>query len=83
MEAYYEKFSDLPKIIQVVIKGILILEFRSFYTKSVLFQIYDQLRDWFMPVQFNSVTQSCPTLCDPMDCSTPGFPVYHQLPEPT
>ena len=28
-----------------------------------------------------SVTQSCLTLCDPMDCSTPGFPVYHQLPE--
>ena len=31
--------------------------------------------------QFSSVTQSCPTLCDPMDCSTPGFPVHHQLPE--
>ena len=26
-----------------------------------------------------AVTQSCPTLCDPMDCSTPGFPVHHQL----
>ena len=32
-------------------------------------------------VQFSSVTQSCLTLCDPMDCSTPGFPVHHQLPE--
>ena len=31
--------------------------------------------------QFSSVTQSCPTLCDPMDCSMPGFPVYHKLPE--
>ena len=30
---------------------------------------------------FSSVTQSCPTLCDPMDCSTPGHPVHHQLPE--
>ena len=30
-------------------------------------------------VQFSSVTQKCPTICDPMDCSTPGFPVYHQL----
>ena len=30
---------------------------------------------------FSSVTQSCPTLCSPMDCSTPGFPVHHQLPE--
>ena len=32
-------------------------------------------------VQFISVTQSCPTLCDPMNCSTPGLPVHHQLPE--
>ena len=31
--------------------------------------------------QFNSVTQSCPTLCDPMDSSTPGFPVHYQFPE--
>ena len=30
-------------------------------------------------VQFSSVTQSCPTLCNPMDCSMPGFPVHHQL----
>ena len=34
-------------------------------------------------VQFSSVAQSCPTLCDPMDCSTPGLPVHHQLPEST
>ena len=32
-------------------------------------------------VQFSSVTQSCPTLWDPMDCSTLGLPVHHQLPE--
>ena len=31
--------------------------------------------------QFSSVTQSCPILCDPMNCSTPGLPVHHQLPE--
>ena len=30
-------------------------------------------------VQFSSLTQSCPTLCDPMDCSMPGLPVHHQL----
>ena len=30
-------------------------------------------------VQFSSVTQSCPTLCDPMNRSTPGIPVHHQL----
>ena len=32
-------------------------------------------------VQFSSVTQSCPNLCDPMDCNTPGLSVYHQLSE--
>ena len=32
-------------------------------------------------VQFSSVAQLCLTLCDPIDCSTPGFPVYHQCPE--
>ena len=32
-------------------------------------------------VQFSLVTQLCLTLWDPMDCSTPGFPVHHQLPE--
>ena len=38
--------------------------------------------DWvFSSVQFSSVAQSCPTLCDPMNHSTPGLPVHHQLPE--
>ena len=44
---------------------------------------------WFQPevtchlhsVQCSSVTQSCPTLCDPMNRSTPGLPIHHQLPE--
>ena len=40
--------------------------------------------DWFdllaiSSVQFSSVAQSCSTLCDPMNCSTPGFPVFHNL----
>ena len=35
----------------------------------------------FSSVQFISVAQSCPTLCDPMNRSTPGLPVHHQLPE--
>ena len=38
----------------------------------------DYRQTWFI-----SVAQSCPTLCDPTDCSTPGFSVHHQLPEPT
>ena len=38
-------------------------------------------RESGLPVQFSSVAHSCLTLFDPMDCSTPGFPVHHQLPE--
>ena len=34
-----------------------------------------------LSVQFSSISQSCLTLCDPMDCSMPGLPVHHQLPE--
>ena len=36
---------------------------------------------YFSCVQVTSVSQSCLTLCDPRDCSRPGFPVHHQLPE--
>ena len=38
-------------------------------------------RQNFMNIQFSSITQLCPTLCDPMDCNMPGFPVLHYLPE--
>ena len=34
----------------------------------------------FKLVSISSVAKSCPTLCDPMDCSMPGLPVHHQLP---
>ena len=37
----------------------------------------------YQPFRFSSVTQSCPTLRYPMECSTPGFPVHHQLLELT
>ena len=43
--------------------------------------IYSLVFDISDGFQFSSVAQSCPTLCDPMDCSTPGFPGRHQLPE--
>ena len=36
---------------------------------------------YIISIQFSSVSQSCPMLCDPMDCSMPGFPVHHQLAE--
>ena len=37
--------------------------------------------NYFSSVQFISVAQSCPTLCDPMNCNMPGLPVHQQLPE--
>ena len=52
---------------------VYIFRTQTMYLKLINFQ--------FSSVQFNSVTQSCPTLCEPMDCSMPGLPVHHQLPE--
>ena len=40
-------------------------------------------KDILSSVQFSSVAQSCPTLCDPMNHSMPGLPVHHQVPEST
>ena len=51
-----------------------------------IIHIANSLTAWYQlatqdPVQFSPVAQSCPTLCDPMNRSTPGLPVHHQLPE--
>ena len=44
-------------------------------------KVLEQRREsTYLLVQFSSVTQLCPILCDPMDCSTPGLPVHHPLP---
>ena len=56
------------------------LGFRG-YTLPNLCITYTEIRSGFSLVQFGSVAQSCPTLCDPMNCSTPGLPVHHKLPE--
>ena len=45
--------------------------------ENILFNLYNSIE----VDQFSSVAQLCLTLCDPMDCSTPGFPVHDQLPE--
>ena len=49
---------------------------------SQIFQtagFYPAIHSFISSVQFSSVAQSCPTLCDPMNCSTPGLPVHHHL----
>ena len=45
----------------------------------VLFMVSFAVQKLLSLIQFSSVAQSCPTLCDPMECSTPGLPVHHQL----
>ena len=48
---------------------------RSLCVRTIILVIFNYR------IQFSSVAQSCPTLCDPMNHSTPGLPVHHQLPE--
>ena len=51
----------------------ILLNFHIFHEEKIVILMYS--------VQFSSVAQSCPTLCYPMNRSTPGLPVHHQLPE--
>ena len=62
-------FTSLPILISISLKNYMIL----FYRKKKFTSVFQ----WFSSVQ--SVAQSCLTLCDPMNRSTPGLPVHHQL----
>ena len=53
----------------------------SLYLNSLYLEMLMSTK--FFYFQFSSVTQSCPTLCNPMNCSTPGLPIHHQLSEST
>ena len=53
----------------------------SFADTYVVLLNSGKIKLYILKLQFSSVTQSCLTLCDPMDCSTPGPPVHHQIPE--
>ena len=48
---------------------------------NMLWEMVKDREAWQAAVQFSSFAQSCLTLCDPMNRSTPGLPVHHQLPE--
>ena len=56
----------------------ILLTYEAKYLEVILNAL---LKLHFLDAQFTLVTQSCLTLCDPMDCSTPALPVRHQLPE--
>ena len=64
-----------------------IIHKETFLVPSFLNNVFVENRDavkYVLPltlIQFSSVSQSCPTLCHPMNHSTPGLPVHHQLPE--
>ena len=51
------------------------------YVWQMLTSMKGEINSNTIIAQFNSVAQSCPTLCNPMNHSTPGLPVHHQLPE--
>ena len=51
--------------------------------KAVNFNYFDGKLSFVTNILFSSVVQSCPTVCDPVNCSTPGLPVHHQLPKST
>ena len=70
----------LGKQVSNTSKAIKILFFISFYWGIVDVQCYISFQ-CITSVQFSSVAQSCLTLCDPMNRSTPSLPVHHQLPE--
>ena len=79
---YWEK----PRALNTNKLGFWILDlacgFRSITADLTLkFFIWKKKPRCLDSVQFSSVAQSCPTLCDPMNRSTPGLPVHHQLPE--
>ena len=63
-----------------------IVRFRTWINSSLVLRERKRISDAvcilsYPIIQFSSVTQSCPTLCDPMNRSTPGLPVHHYLPE--
>ena len=66
---------EIPKILLWILN---ILMYQNWVTNSSLLII---ITISTLLVQFHSVAQSCPTLCDPMNHSTPGLSVHHQLPE--
>ena len=80
----YIKIS-LPSGINWMVNEInleIIVHFMAQIWNQLFFQeylIYFNRKCYFSSVQFSSVTQACPALCDPMNHSTPGLPVHHQL----
>ena len=84
--SYFLDFLKVPPIVsqEILFYDSLLQLHRQFIFINLLqlsvFEVSSNHWQYFS-VQFSSVTQSCPTLCEPMNHSTPGLPVNHQLPE--
>ena len=77
----YLKFTELFKYVNLYLSPNLgnlePLFLQAFFSTLILLSFFSRI--YICSVQFSSVTQSCPILCDPMNRSTPGLPVHHQL----
>ena len=88
---YMTTGKTIPLTIWTFVDKVMSLLFNSLsrFVKAFLPRRKHLLISWLwsltalISVQFSPVSQSCLTLCDPMHCSMPGFPVHHQLPELT
>ena len=70
----FKEVKDIPRQSELVYAWKIQISGHLVYTILVLL---------LHSIQFSSVAQSCLTLCDPMNCSTPGLPIHHQLPGST
>ena len=73
------KLSQLKQETEAIVRLNLFASYTS-VTTILLGLVLSSLKIILM-YMFSSVAQSCLTLCDPMNCSTPGLPLHHQLPE--
>ena len=79
----YLVFSCMNYLNILKINPLSVVSFAIIYSHSDLFTLFVvsfAVQKIFTLIQFSSVTHSCLTLCDPMDCNMPGFPIHHQLP---
>ena len=76
---------DLPRVTELIqapeVISLFTLEPELSFLGQKIYLCFFLLYCFSAVVQFSSVAQLCPTLCDSMDCSMPGLPVHHQLPE--
>ena len=63
---------------QVTLLGPGVIDFSSFYSPESLQNLKEMSQSYLCIYSVSSVAQWCPTLCDPMNRSTPGLPVHHQ-----